>query len=400
MFMKKSPLFVLFFTMFIDLVGFGIVLPLLPTYSKDIGASPLMIGLIAASFSIMQFFFAPIWGTISDKIGRRPILLVSIATSSISYLIFSQADTIILLIISRVLAGIGSANISTTQAYITDITDSSNRSKAMGIIGAAFGLGFVLGPPLGGFLKTNYGIEWVGYVAAALTLLDLIMAYFLLPESIKKKNPNAKVQFFNLAKMMEAFQRPAVSRIMIVTFLFLFAFVNMQVSAALLWKEFYYATDQSIGYLFAYVGIVSVVVQGFLIGKLTKSLGERKVFLIGTVIVAIGLVFIPYLPSDSLFTYGLIFLAMLAAGNGLIIPIGSSLISMYTPEHEQGEILGINQSVGSMARILGPFSGSVLYGFDIHAPYLMGGFLVFFSCMIAYTLFNYEIEVAPSSVGS
>jgi len=398
--MKKSPLVVLFFTVFIDLVGFGIVLPLLPTYAKDIGATPLEIGLIAASFSVMQFFFSPIWGAKSDQIGRRPIILISVAASAISYLIFSQADTVALLLISRILAGIGSANISATQAYITDVTDSTNRSKAMGMIGAAFGLGFVLGPPLGGFLKTFYGISMVGYVAAALTFLDLILAFIFLPESLKEKKPKAKVQLFNFDKMLDAFKRPAVSRIMITNFLFLFAFVNMQVSAALLWKEYFSVTDQSIGYLFAIVGVISVFVQGFLIGKLTKKYGERKVFLLGNMIMAVGLICIPYTPTDSLFTIGLFFLGMLAIGNGLVVPIGSSLISLYTPNHEQGEVLGVFQSVGSFARILGPFSGSLLYGIEIHSPYLVGGALVIVGSLIASTLFNYELEIAPSSASS
>ncbi|ACF15027.1 major facilitator superfamily MFS_1 [Chloroherpeton thalassium ATCC 35110] len=398
--MKKSPLVVLFFTVFIDLVGFGIVLPLLPTYAKDIGATPLEIGLIAASFSVMQFFFSPIWGSKSDQIGRRPIILISVAASAISYLIFSQSDTVALLLISRVLAGIGSANISATQAYITDVTDSANRSKAMGMIGAAFGLGFVLGPPLGGFLKTFYGISMVGYVATALTLLDLILAFIFLPESIKEKKPKTKIQLFSFDKMLDAFKRPAVSRIMITNFLFLFAFVNMQVSAALLWKEYFSVTDQSIGYLFAFVGVVSVIVQGFLIGKLTKKYGERKVFLLGNIIMALGLIFIPYIPTDSLFSLGLIFLAMLAIGNGLAVPVSTSLISLYTPHHEQGEILGISQSVGSFARILGPFSGSLLYGVEIHAPYLVGGALVLVGSLVASTLFQYEVEITPSSVSS
>lgn len=398
--MKMSPFVILFLTMFIDLVGFGIVLPLLPTFAKDIGASPFMIGVAAASFSVMQFFFAPIWGAISDQIGRRPVILISVAASAISYLIFSQATAVWILIVSRVLAGIGSANISTTQAYITDITDSSNRSKAMGIIGAAFGLGFVLGPPLGGILKTHYGISMVGYAAAGLTAFDLVLAYFFLPESLKEKKPATRIQLFSFSKMADAFRRPAISRILIATFLFVFAFVNMQVSAALLWKEHFRVTDQSIGYLFAFVGVVSVIVQGGMIGKLTKRFGERKVFLLGNIIMAIGLFSIPYIPTDSLFSIGLIFLGMLSVGNGLTVPVGTSLITLYTPSHEQGEILGIAQSVGSFARIFGPFSGSMLYGVEMEAPYLVGGTLVLLATLFAASLFSFSVEPVPSSAST
>jgi len=183
--MKKSPLFILLLTVMLDLIGFGIVLPLLPTYAKDLGANPFMIGLIAAIFSIMQFVFSPLWGKLSDRIGRRPVMLFSIFITGVSYLVFSQTTTIALLIFSRGLSGIGSANIAAAQAYITDVTDSKSRSGAMGMIGAAFGIGFIIGPLIGGLLKHNYGIPMVGYVSAGLIFFDFILAVFLLPESNK-----------------------------------------------------------------------------------------------------------------------------------------------------------------------------------------------------------------------
>lgn len=183
--MKRSPLVILLLTVLLDLIGFGIVLPLLPTYAKDLGANPFMIGLIAAIFSIMQFIFSPLWGKLSDKIGRRPVMLISIFITAVSYLVFSQASTIGLLIFARGLSGIGSANIAAAQAYITDVTDSKSRSGAMGMMGAAFGLGFIIGPIIGGILKHNYGIQMVGYVSSSLIFIDFILAVFLLPESNK-----------------------------------------------------------------------------------------------------------------------------------------------------------------------------------------------------------------------
>lgn len=391
---NASPLVILFFTVFLDLIGFGIVLPLLPNYARELGASPLIIGIVAGSYSLMQFFSAPIWGAISDKIGRRPVILISVATSTLSYLIFSQSHTVWLLLLSRVLAGIGSANVGVTQAYIADITTLENRSKSLGILGAAFGLGFVLGPPIGGIIKSTYGIEAVGYLAAFLTGLDLLLAYFLLPESLKeKKSGTVRLTFLQLDKMLSAFERPAIGRLLIIGFCFVFAFVNMQISAPMLWKEHYALTDKSIGYLFAIVGFVSVIVQGGLIGRLSKHFGERKVLSVGLATMCVGIGLLPFVPEGWLFSFGILVLTLLATGNGLVTPVNTSLISLYAQPEEQGELLGVAQSIGSVGRILGPLSGSLLYGLDAHAPYLVGSFFLIVGLLLSLSLFS--IELAP-----
>ncbi len=391
--MKPSPFVILFFTVFLDLIGFGIVLPLLPNYARELGASPLLIGIVAGSYSLMQFFSAPIWGSISDKIGRRPVILISVLTSVISYLIFSQSHSILLLLLSRILAGIGSANVGVTQAYITDITTREERSKALGILGAAFGLGFVLGPPIGGTIKSAYGIEQVGYLAAALTFLDFVLAYFLLPESLKEKKAGS-ITFAGLqvGTFIKAFQQPAISRLLIIGFCFVFAFVNMQISVPLLWKEHYNQTDRAIGYLFAFVGIVSVAVQGGLIGKVSRKFGERKALVAGLATMCAGVTLIPFVPEGMLFSFGLITLALLAIGNGLVTPLNTSLISLYTKSEAQGEILGVAQSIGALGRIMGPLSGSLLYGLDSHAPYLVGGICLLISVALALSLFTFEVS--------
>ncbi|MBV5326849.1 MFS transporter [Chlorobium phaeobacteroides] len=412
--MKKSPLVILLLTVLLDLIGFGIVLPLLPTYAKDLGASPLMIGLIAAIFSIMQFIFSPLWGKLSDKIGRRPVMLISIFITAVSYFVFSQAVTIPLLIFARGLSGIGSANIAAAQAYITDVTDNQNRSKAMGMIGAAFGIGFIIGPLIGGLLKHNYGIAMVGYVASALITLDFILAIFLLPESnkhaikfnfgfLKEKSgagaSNEKPTSSSGNKMQAyidglklAFTSRPLALLMIANYVFTFAIVNMQVASILLWKEYFHASDQAIGYLFAYVGFFSVVVQGGLISKLIKALGEHKLFFWGHLFTFVGVFFIPFLPSDTLFSFGLFILFFFAIGTSLVAPINISLISLYTYKQKQGEILGLSQSINSFARIMGPFSGSVLYGLNVHAPYILAGVLTLFGAVISLMLFKYKID--------
>jgi len=322
--MKRSPLVILLLTVLLDLIGFGIVLPLLPTYAKDLGANPFMIGLIAAIFSIMQFIFSPLWGKLSDKVGRRPVMLISIFITALSYLVFSRASTIALLLFARGLSGIGSANIATAQAYITDVTDSKSRSGAMGMMGAAFGIGFIIGPLIGGLLKHNYGIQMVGYVAAALISIDFILAIFLLPESnknaekmkfgfLKKRTadsePRRSTSLFVGEKMSEYVEglklvfssRPLVL-LMTENYIYTFAIVNMQVASILLWKEYFLASDQQIGYLFAYVGIWSVVVQGGLIGKLIKKLGEHKLFFWGHLFTFVGVFFVPFDEASSFFT--------------------------------------------------------------------------------------------------
>ena len=417
--MKRSPLVILLLTVLLDLIGFGIVLPLLPTYAKDLGANPFMIGLIAAIFSIMQFIFSPLWGKLSDKIGRRPVMLISIFITAVSYLVFSQASTIPLLIFARGLSGIGSANIAAAQAYITDVTDSKNRSGAMGMMGAAFGIGFIIGPLIGGLLKHNYGIQIVGYVSAAVISIDFILAIFLLPESntsakkmqfgfLKKRTadsePRRSTSIFLGEKLKEygeglklVFSSRPLALLMIANYIYTFAIVNMQVASILLWKEYFSASDQQIGYIFAYVGIWSVVVQGGLISKLIKKLGEHKLFLWGHLFTFIGVFFVPFAPQTSLFSIGLVILFFFAIGTSLVAPINLSMISLYSYKEKQGQILGLSQSVNSFARIMGPFSGSILYGMNFHAPYIVAGVLTLIGALIAFSLFKYKIEALDHS---
>jgi DHA1 family tetracycline resistance protein-like MFS transporter len=417
--MKRSPLIILLLTVLLDLIGFGIVLPLLPTYAKDLGANPFMIGLIAAIFSIMQFIFSPVWGRFSDLIGRRPVMLCSIFITSLSYLVFSQASTIPLLIFARGLSGIGSANIAAAQAYITDVTDSKNRSGAMGMIGAAFGVGFIIGPLIGGILKHYYGIQTVGYVASALIFLDFILAVFLLPES----NKNARKMDFGFLKrqsgqngtrqsifqilpekfreygegLRTVFSSRPLALLMIVNFIYTFAIVNMQVASILLWKEYFSASEEQTGYLFAYVGIWSAIVQGGMISKLIKKFGEHNLLLWGLIFTFIGVFFIPYAPKDSLFTIILFILFFFAIGTSLVAPINLSMISLYSYKEKQGQIMGLSQSVNSLARILGPFSGSILYGMDFHAPYIAAGLITILGTLIAIALFKYKIEALDTA---
>lgn len=412
--MKKSPLVILFLTVLLDLIGFGIVLPLLPTYAKELGASPFMIGLIAAIYSTMQFIFSPIWGKLSDKIGRRPVMLSSIFLAALSYLFFSQAATIPLLILARSLSGIGSANIAAAQAAITDVTDSKSRSGAMAMLGAAFGIGFIIGPLVGGVLMTNFGISMVGWFAAALNFLNFLLALFLLGEtnthaegilSLFKKHqeatPHADTSFIASLgrkssayadKVREAFSSRPVALLMIINLIYSLAIVNMQVAAILLWGDVYHATEQQVGYLFAYVGFITVIVQGVMLPKMSKKYGEHKLMVVGHLASFIGVFFVPFVPVNSLFTVGLGILLFFAIGTSLVHPLNISMISLYSYKQKQGQIMGFAQSVNALARILGPFSGSILYGMDHRFPYYLAGALTVVGTLISMALFKYEIE--------
>jgi len=421
--MKKSPLsplVVLFLTVLLDLIGFGIVLPLLPTYAKQLGASPFMIGLIAAIYSSMQFIFSPIWGKLSDKIGRRPVMLSSIFLASISYIFLSKAASIPLLILARSMSGIGSANISAAQASITDLTDSKSRSGAMGMLGAAFGIGFIIGPVIGGVLMTNYGISVVGIVAAVLNSINFILALIFLTESnthavsiasLFKKHPKPVHDDTSLIAsfkrksaaysetLQSAFSSRPVALMMILNFIYSLAIVNMQVSAILLWSDFYHATEQQIGYLFAFVGFISVIIQGGMLPKIGKKFGEHKLMVFGHIASFIGVFFIPFIPQSSLFTLGLGILFFFAIGTSLVNPLIISMISLYSYKQKQGRIMGFAQSINALARILGPFSGSILYGIDHRFPYILAGALTVVGTFISFSLFKYDIEALEPSAG-
>ena len=290
----------------------------------------------------------------------------------------------------------------------------------MGMMGAAFGLGFIIGPLIGGILKHNYGIQMVGYVSSSLIAIDFILAVFLLPESnkfaekmkfgfLKKRaagsEPRRSSSTFLGEKVKEygeglklVFSSRPLALLMIANYIYTFAIVNMQVASILLWKEYFSASDQQIGYIFAYVGIWTVIVQGGLIGKLIKMLGEHKLFLWGHLFSFIGIFFVPFAPQTTLFSLGLVILFFFAIGTSLVNPINMSMISLYSYKEKQGQILGLSQSVNSFARIMGPFSGSILYGMNFHAPYVFAGILTLIGAVIAISLFKYKIEALGHSV--
>lgn len=374
--MRNSGLAIIFFTMFIDLLGFGLIIPILPIYSEQLGASGWMIGLIVGSYSMMQFIFAPVWGNLSDRYGRKPILLGSIAINVAGYIFFANATTLFLLLLSRSFSGIGSANISVAQAYISDITTAENRAKSFGLIGVAFGLGFILGPPFGGFLKEHYGIDALGYSASALSTLNLFFVFFFLKESFTDR-PDGKFVWKNPFKgIIDGFRKPVVSEIMTVTFVYISAFSMMHVTASLLWENQYGKSEAEIGYIFAFIGMSVVAVQGTLVGPATKRFGERNLLRIGCGLMAVGLASMPFVPAAFFYPLMLVSLLVIAFGNGFSSPSIQSLLSQSVDAQEQGKFMGINQSLGSLGRVIGPIMGAAIYDYYFVSPYVLAGIMM------------------------
>lgn len=374
--MRRS-FWIIFLTMFIDLLGFGLIIPILPVYSQSLGASGTMIGIIAGSYSLMQFLFAPIWGSLSDRYGRKPILMSSIALTVFAYIFFANADTLLLLLLSRSFSGIGSANISVAQAYISDISTPKNRARSFGLIGVAFGLGFILGPPIGGALKEFFGIEALGYGAALLALINFTFVWLFLEESFVAEKRASKTSFTNpFATLYHSLSNSKLQTLLLLTFLYISAFSMMHVTASLLWENEYAQSEAQIGYIFAFIGLSVVIVQGLFVGPATSRFGEKNLLVSGCLLMALGLLLIPYVPKVNFYLFLSIPLILLAFGNGFASPSIQSILSQSAPVSEQGKIMGVYQSVGSLGRVAGPILGATMFDVKYFAPYIIASLIM------------------------
>ena len=362
--MKRSPLIVIFTTVFIDLVGFGIVIPVLPFYAEGtiFNATPRTVGLLFASYSIMQLIFSPVLGSLSDKHGRRPVLLLSIIGTGIGFLVLGFAKTLFMLFVGRILDGITGGNISTAQAYIADITTPENRAKGMGLIGAAFGVGFIFGPAIGGILS-QWGVSVPFLFAAALCFANAVLLYFTLPETVTPDHPakNRAAGGRSFRHVLNSLRQPRLSFVLIIYFLFVVAFSIMTTSFSL-YTMFRFGYDaQHTGYLFAYVGLIAVIIQGGLIGRLVKRFGELPLVIFGALCFAISLFAVPFVgPAAGGLAALLVGGGVFSMGNSLATPALTSLASKSAGPDQQGSVLGVTQSVASLARAVGPFLAAVL----------------------------------------
>jgi len=361
--MKRSPLLVIFITVFIDLVGFGIVIPVLPFYAEGtrFGATPSQVGLLFASYSVMQLVFSPVLGRLSDKYGRRPVLLVSLLGTALGFLILGFATTLWMLFVGRILDGISGGNISTAQAYIADVTTKENRAKGMGLIGAAFGLGFVFGPAIGGIMS-RWGINVPFLFAGGLALANAVLLYFALPETVTPDHPArisaASGRGWN--QLLGALRQPVLASVLTIYFLGIVAFSIMTATFSLFMMFRLGYDAYHTGWIFAFVGVISAFIQGGLIGRLVKKFGEPLLIIIGAFLFTASLVVVPLVkPSTGLITFLLIG-AVTSIGQALSAPTLTSLASKSASAADQGSVLGVMQSVASLARAVGPALAAVL----------------------------------------
>ncbi len=493
---RKAALRVILVTVFLDILGFGVVIPQLGVYSTQFGASGIVIGLLASSYSAMQFLFSPFWGRLSDRIGRRPVLLWSIFGTGVGYILFALANSLPWLFASRLLDGVTGANISAAQAYLSDITEPDERAKTFGLFGAIFGIGFVLGPMIGlglSNLPTMWGIAWggnfgVGVFTASLSFINWLMALRRLPETLpphvralnaerhaqNQENPK-QWKIIDIAAFSHALKLPGLSLLIPIGLLATLAFANMQGTytpflivsyirptvqkeiktdtdaatkkardylsgeekpaaksetaapaqpptqpfsatmggdfslprpppAGLSWRRLEQVLVQHDAIklsttIFAFIGIISIIVQGGLIGPLKKWFGEVPLIVTGTFLMAVGLATVP-LPHIPLGQFFVMFL--LAGGNGISTPLLTAMVSEYAPESERGEVMGIYQSVQSLGRIGGPLMGGVLFEVAHGAPYFAGGAIMLVAFGLAFGLHKLperprESEIALST---
>ncbi len=402
--MKKASLLVLFLTVFIDLIGFGMVIPFLSFYAREYGASGVVVGAVVGVYSIMQFFFAPVWGRLSDRIGRRPVLLISLTASCAGYLLFAFSRSLTVLFLSRIIAGAGGANIGTAQAYISDVTSPQDRARGMGLIGAAFGLGFILGPPLSGILSavgTNRGLHGnllPGLVAGGLSFVALMIGVFVLVESkpADLKPRSGIAPQFDPRVWREMTSYPLLAAVMSGLFLTLLAVAGMETSVTLHARDRFNFTQLDMAYFFLFMGVVVAVIQGGLIGKFSKAVGEKTLIVIGAVSFTIGFVAVPTIFRVPLL-YAVAF--FIAIGQALTYPALTSLVSKAAPANERGTMLGLSTSIGSLARFLGPIICGFLYDrAGVGGAFYGAALLTVSALLIALKLHPPELAVAESGV--
>ncbi len=391
---NKKPLIVIFLTVFIYLLGFGIVIPIIPLLGIQLGATPFETGLLLAIYSLMQFVFSPFWGRLSDRYGRRPILLICLAGEVFSYLLFAQAHSLTILFIARAFSGFFGASISTASAYISDITPPNERSKGMALIGAAFGLGFLFGPAIGGGLTVwaehisknpQFHTSFSSYWVSGLCLVTFIFAYFNLKETlVKSAEPQEKKNRFG--QIIKYFKTETVGPLIFVFFLASLAMSTMEATLVLFMKDKFGWGLKEVSFGFAYVGVMIIITQGFLVRRLIPRYGEKQVLRFGLILMSMGLSGIAI--AESIFVLA-ITQTLLAIGIGFTNPSTLGSISLLTDSKEQGAALGTTQGMSSLGRIIGPAVGGALYGaFSIQSPFILAGFMTLIALFVVITIFH------------
>ena len=394
---QRSPLYLMALTIFIDFVGFGIVLPLLPFWAERLGAGAVGVGLILTIYALAQFIFTPVLGTLSDRYGRRPVILASLLIEALSLALSALAGSLAILVVARFMSGLGASNIGSAQAVVADVTPAQRRARGMGLIGAAIGLGFVVGPALGG-LVAPLGPAVPFWVAMLVALANALLVLRFLPETRCRETAGATVPFTNrgmggvLAGWRWVPQNPAVARLVVINLLFTVAFTAMEAVFPLFTQHSFGWKAIQNGYIFTYAGMVMVLMQGGLVGRLVKRWGERRLLIAGLGMLAAGLALLSWSTNLALL---FVALGIISIGDGAVTPVVSALLSCASSPTRQGETLGLAQGVAGLGRILGPLAaGSIFVIGGPGAPFMLGSVLVVLAALIALPVLSSKHVVA------
>jgi MFS transporter, DHA1 family, tetracycline resistance protein len=400
----KGALSAIFLIVFMDLMGFGIIIPLLPLYAARYNASALDIGLLFSIYSACQFIASPILGAISDRFGRRPVLIFSQLGSSLGYLLLGVVMNLhwinpfyALLVIycSRFIDGLSGGNISTAQAYISDVTTPQNRARGMGVIGAAFGVGFATGPALGALLVTIHP-ALPGYFAAAMSFGAMLQTFFRLPES-RVHQPASSGQWLHPSRFAPIFRHAKLVQLLLIAFISMAAFVMLESMVALfLSNEHTFSFhDWQVGLYYAFLGVIIATVQGGFIGRLTKKFGEWPLAIVGPVFVAVGMGMLAVVGFKPILLILIVGGAINAIGRSLQTPTLYALISQNSDPKEQGMVFGLNQGMLSIARVIGPIIAAAAYHIHVSGPFIVGGAIVLLAALWTLALRSSTTDSAP-----
>ena len=371
------PLLIIFLTIFVNLVGFGIIIPLLPFYAETFGASPLVVGLLFAVFSLCQLAAAPALGELSDRWGRRPILIFSLAGTVVSFVMLALAHSLTMLFLARVVDGLSGGNISTARAYVADVTEPKDRARAYGLIGAAFGMGFIFGPALSGILA-HISYTAPIWAAAAITLVATMMAWLWLPETVHRTHAGTGNPLRHLPALL---RRPGLNRMLAIDFVYWFAFAIFQTTFALFAEDRFHFDVPETGYFFAAFGVLGAIVQGGMIRPIVHRLGDKTTFIVGLLCAAFGLITSAYAHSVTMFALTLV---PVAFGMGFGHPTVSSLVSRAARGDEQGRVQGAASAVESLGRTIGPVWGNAsLQHYGDAVPYVSAAAFLLLTMAIA-----------------
>ncbi|HEX8727106.1 MAG TPA: MFS transporter, partial [Ktedonobacterales bacterium] len=367
---SRTAILMVALVVLVDITGFGLILPLLPFWAERLGANPFEVGLILSVYALAQFLFTPVLGALSDRFGRRPVILISLLIEAAGFALTALAGTLPFLLVARFIGGLGASNIGSAQAVVADVTAPKDRARGMGMVGAAIGVGFVIGPALGGVLA-SFGPTVPFWAALVVALLNALLVLFLLPET-RGKRPvavqGAKQQFALFAGWQRAIRTPAIARLILVNLLFTLAFTAMEAVYPLFSQDVFGWGATQNGYIFTYVGVIIVIMQGGMVGQLVKRFGERGLQIAGLGLLAVGLALLPFSGTLALM---LVALALLSIGDGAVTPTNNALLSLATPPEAQGETLGLSQGIAGLGRMIAPLIAGALFSVGIGLPFVV-----------------------------